>query len=81
MINVFSRVTLAFKIDTALRDIRLLCVLERLKETRDLSSVFRVENGQELLIGTLVEWCQANVDVLDFIVPGKPSQNAFIEDF
>ncbi|MCG7979826.1 MAG: integrase core domain-containing protein, partial [Candidatus Thiodiazotropha endolucinida] len=56
-------------------------VFERLKEIRGLPDLLRVDNGPEFLSGILVEWCQANGVFIDYIEPGKPNQNAFIERF
>lgn len=43
--------------------------------------MLRVENGPEFLGQVFVDWCQANGVFIDYIEPGKPNQNAFIERF
>jgi putative transposase len=81
VIDDFNRESLEIEIDTSLRAARLVRVFERLKETRGLPDVLRVDNGPEFISGILVEWCQANGVFIDYIEPGKPNQNAFIERF
>lgn len=81
VIDDFNREALSIEIDTSLRAARLVRVFERLKETRGLPDVLRVDNGPEFLGHVFVEWCQANGIFIDHIEPGKPNQNAFIERF
>lgn len=40
-----------------------------------------VDNGPELVGKTLDEWAYRNGVRLNFIKPGKPVQNAFVESF
>lgn len=56
-------------------------VLNRLKETRGLPKVIGIDNGPEFSGKTLDEWAYLNGVKLDFIDPGKPVQNAYIESF
>lgn len=69
------------EVDTSLRSVRLVRVFERLKETRGLPDVLRTDNGPEFLGSVFVDWCQDNGIFLDYIEPGKPNQNAFVERF
>jgi len=81
VIDDHNRESLAIEVDTSLRAARLVRVLERLKEVRGLPDILRVDNGPEFLGSVFVEWCQANGVFIDYIEPGKPNQNAFIERF
>ena len=65
----------------SLRAARLVRVFEKLKETRGLPDVLRVDNGPEFIGEVFVNWCKANGVFIDYIEPGKPNQNAFIERF
>lgn len=41
----------------------------------------RIDNGPELVSLTLAQWAEEHSVMLEFIRPGKPTQNAFIERF
>jgi putative transposase len=41
----------------------------------------RVDNGPEYLSQVFKDWCQENAVKLNYIQPGKPNQNAYIERF
>jgi putative transposase len=79
IIDDYNREVLAIEADTSLPVIRLLRVLERLKETTGLPEMIRVDNGPEFISHKLNYWCRENKIQLVFIQPGKPMQNAFIE--
>lgn len=75
----YNRQVLAIEADTSLPVPRLIRVLERLKESRGLPQMIRVDNGPEFISQKLDDWCKDNQVSLMFIQPGKPTQNAFIE--
>ncbi len=56
-------------------------VLDRLAETRGLPLEIVLDNGPEMICKALDEWAWRNGVRLNFIEPGKPTQNAFIESF
>lgn len=41
----------------------------------------RVENGPEYVSGTLIAWAEKHDVRLEYIQPGKPQQNAYIERY
>ena len=43
--------------------------------------LFHMYYGPEFLGEAFVGWCEANGVLIDYIEPGKPNQNAFIERF
>lgn len=79
VIDDYNRQVLAIEADTSLPVLRLIRVLERLKETRGLPQMIRCDNGPEFISQKLDYWCKENKITLVFIQPGKPMQNAFIE--
>lgn len=81
VIDDFNREALAIEIDTSLPSARLVRVFEQLKQERGLPDVLRTDNGPEFLGETFVNWCAENGVLIDYIEPGKPNQNAFIERF
>jgi len=56
-------------------------VIDRLAETRGLPLEIVLDNGPEMISKALDEWAYRNGVRLNFIEPGKPTQNAFIESF
>jgi putative transposase len=50
-------------------------------QTRPLPQGIRSDNGPEFIGSTLDRWAFENKVRLDFIQPGKPNQNAFVESF
>lgn len=79
IIDDYNRQILAIEADTSLPVLRLIRVLERLKESRGLPQMIRVDNGPEFISKKLDDWCKENKITLMFIQPGKPTQNAIIE--
>lgn len=75
----YNRMVLAIETDTSLPVLRLIRVMERLKQTYGLPKMIRVDNGPEFISNKLDYWCKENNISLIFIQPGKPTQNAFIE--
>jgi putative transposase len=56
-------------------------VLTRLSLIHGLPEVIQVDNGPEFTSKALDRWAYENGVKLDFIRPGKPVENAFIESF
>lgn len=81
VIDDHNREVIAIEIDTSLRAERLIRLFEQIKVNRGLPNVLRVDNGPELLSGVFVEWMAQNGVFIDYIEPGKPNQNAYIERF
>jgi putative transposase len=84
MFNVlddFNRESLAIEVDTSLPSLRVIRVLERLIVERGTPSNIRCDNGPEFISHQLEEWCsnEKRKITLQFIQPGKPTQNAYIE--
>lgn len=81
IIDDFNRQVLAIEADTSIPSLRVIRVLERIKEARGLPRMIRVDNGPELISQKLDFWCKHHKIELAFIQPGEPTQNAFIERF
>ena len=81
VIDDYNRQVLAIEADTSLPVLRLIRVLERLKETTGLPQMIRTDNGPEFISQKLDYWCKENKISLVFIQPGKPMQNAYVERF
>lgn len=81
VIDDFNRQVLAIEADSSIPSLRVIRVLERLKEVRGLPQMIRTDNGPEFISKNLDGWCRDNKIQLIFIQPGEPTQNAFIERF
>ena len=81
LLDDFNREALAIEIDTSLRAERVIRVLEQIIDWRGKPQRIRVDNGPEFISSKLGFWCEDNGIHLQFIQPGKPSQNAYIERF
>lgn len=81
IIDDFNRESLAIEVDTSLPSQRLIRVLEKLIEERGCPSNIRCDNGPEFISHKLEEWCshEGRRISLQFIQPGRPMQNAYIE--
>ena len=77
----YKRQVLAIEVDSSIPSLRVIRVLERLKEVRGIPQMIRVDNGPEFISRNLDNWCKENKVKLVFIQPGEPTQNAFIERF
>jgi len=81
LVDSFTRECLTLEVDTSIGGKRVVRVLDRLAFLRGLPEVITVDNGPEFAGKALDEWAYRNNVKLDFIRPGKPVENAFIESF
>lgn len=81
VVDDFNREALAAEIDLNIPAQQLVRVLDRIVANRGYPLKIRMDNGPELISLTLAQWAEEHDVVLDFIKPGKPPQNAFIELF
>jgi putative transposase len=81
MIDDFNREAVAIEIDTSITAKRLIRVFERLRVTRGLPDILRVDNGPEFLSSEFVTWAESAGMMIHYIQPGEPNQNAYIERF
>jgi len=81
IVDHFSRVSPALEVGVRMTGQRVADVLTRLSLTHGLPSVIQVDNGPEFTSKALDQWAYRHGVQLDFIRPGKPVENAFIESF
>lgn len=77
----FNREALAIEVDFNLPTQRILRVLDRVADERGYPAKLRVDNGPELTSVHMASWAETHGVKLEFIQPGKPMQNGFIERF
>lgn len=81
VVDAFTRECLGIEVDTSLPARRVTAVLDKLVWLYGLPETFRVDNGPEFISVALEKWADAHGVKLDFIQPGKPTQNAHVESF
>lgn len=81
IVDDFTRECLAVEVDTSLGGFRVARVLDRVAEFRARPKGITVDNGPEFAGRALDAWAYRNKVRLDFIRPGKPVENAYIESF
>ena len=77
----YAREALRIEPDTSLPGLRVVRVLESLRERRGTPAAIQVDKGTEFTSRVADQGAFQNQVVLHFIEPGKPAQNAFIERF
>ncbi len=78
VVDDFKREALAIEIDLNIPAQRVVRVLERNVANRGCPLKMRMDNGSELVSLALAQWVEEHGVMLEFIKPGKPTQNAFI---
>jgi putative transposase len=81
LMDGFTREALWIEPDTSLPGLRVVRVLEGLRERRGTPAAIQVDNGTEFTSRVVDQWAYQNQVALQFIERGKPTQNAFIESF
>jgi putative transposase len=71
----------AIEVDTSLGGLRVRRVLDRIASERGLPEAIVVDNGPEFRGRALAAWSEERRVRLEFIQPGKPVQNAYVESF
>ncbi len=81
VVDDVNREALAIEIDLNIPAQRVVRVLDRIAANRGYPLKMRMDNGSELTSVALVQWAEEHGVMPEFIKPGKPTQNAFIERF
>jgi putative transposase len=81
IVDDYTRECVAIEVDTSLPGLRVVQVLERLRDMRGLPNRITIDNGPEFVGQALDAWAYRAGVTLSFIRPGKPVENAYIESF
>lgn len=81
VIDDFNREGLAIEADHSLSSQRVIRALERVIEWRGKPKMIRSDNGPEYMSHELKNWLNKQGIKHQFIEPGKPQQNAYIERY
>lgn len=81
VVDNYSRECPAIEVDTSINGRRVVAVLDRLADVRGLPLSITVDHGPEFEGQVLDEWAYRHGVKLNFIRPGKPVENAYVESF
>lgn len=81
VIDDFNREGLGIEVDFSLPAERVVRTLTNIIEWRGKPERIRCDNGPEYISETLKTWIDKQGIQLDFIQPGNPQQNAYIERY
>jgi putative transposase len=81
VIDIFTRECLALYVARAITSKDVAAVLDRVIAQRAVPNAITCDNGTEFTSKVFDEWAFTRKIQLDFIRPGKPVENAFIESF
>jgi putative transposase len=76
-----TRRCLASVVDTSISGLYVCRVLDQLVASHGTPEVLLVDNGPEFAGKALDEWAYQHGVRLEFIAPGKPPQNPYVESF
>jgi putative transposase len=81
LLVLLRREGLAIEVDTSLSGQRVARVLEQIGQRRGLPERVVTDNGPEFTSRALDHWAYERGVKQQFIEPGKPVQNAYVESF
>jgi putative transposase len=81
VIDDYNREALDIRVAISLPAIIVTKYLDRIAEKRGYPREIRTDNGPEFLSKTFVKWVKEHGIKLNYIQPGKPCQNGYIERF
>jgi putative transposase len=81
MVDDCTRECPALEVDTCLGGLRVCRMLNRVVQERGLPEAIVVDNGPEFRSRAFLAWNEERGVRLQFIQPGKPVQNAYVESF
>lgn len=79
VLDDFNREGLIIEAVLSLPAVRVVRALDQLIEWRGAPAVIRCDSGPEYISETVQQWAKDRGIHLDFIQPGQPQQNAYIE--
>ena len=81
VVDDYSRQCVGQLVDTSISGLRVSRCLDEIAMMRSLPASIVMDNGPELTSKAMFFWSQQHGVKLNFIQPGKPTQNAFVESF
>ena len=81
VIDDFNQEALGIEVDFSLPSERVIRSLEQINAWRGCPAVIRCDNGPEYISAALQNWARRRGIRVEYIQPGNPQQNAYVERF
>ena len=81
VIDDYNREGLCIDADFSLPALRVIMALDQVIEWRGKPKMIRCDNGPEYISSVLTLWAENRGIQLQYIQPGKPQQNAYVERY
>lgn len=81
VIDDFNREGLCIEVDFSLPTERVIRALDQVIEWRGKPQSIRCDNGPEYISGKMIEWAEEHQIRLEYIQPGNPQQNGYVERY
>jgi len=81
VIDDYNREGLGIDVDISLPATRVILSLDRIIEWRGKPKAIRCDNGPEYISELLAKWAEKHDIQLEFIQPGNPQQNGYVERY
>ena len=81
MLGDFNRERLGIEADFSLPALRVIRALDQIIEWRGKTKRLRCDNGPGFISQDLKVWTEKHDIQLEFIQPGNPQQNAYVERY
>jgi putative transposase len=81
VIDDYNREALGIEIDFSLPSERVIRALKQIIEWRGRPNIIRCDNGPENISAAIQLWAEQSGIAFQYIQPGKPQQNAYVERF
>lgn len=81
VLDDFNREGLAIDVDLSMPAARVIRSLDQIIEWRGKPATIRCDNGPEYISGALQRWAEGHGITLNYIQPGNPQQNAYVERY
>jgi putative transposase len=81
ILDLYTRENLRIEVDSSIGGHRVAAILSQVSAMRGLPEYIVVDNGPEFISNAMDAWAYTRGVTLQFIRPGKPVDNAFVESF
>ena len=81
ILDIYARECLRIEVARSWPSQKVISVLDRIALERSLPERIIIDNSPEYIAKVLKEWAKRNQVALNYITPGKPMENGYIESF